>query len=416
MLDKNKKIIVVGAGASGLMAACTLAEKGVNVLLMDGNSSVGRKINATGNGRCNFTNEDADNISHYHGSDKHFISNVLSRFKVKDMLDFFEFIGAEPTLEDDGKYFPLSGQASSVSELLERYAKRLGVEILLNTRAEKLIANENCIKVIANGKTYEANGAIIACGGMAAPDTGSNGCGYEFARAIGHTIVPPKAVIVQLKTKNGFYKSLSGLRTKAKVCLVCDGNTVREECGDLMFFDYGLSGPPIFQLSCNAVSLLDKGKKVYCMIDLLPQYDNEKLKFKLISRLENMECNAEELLVGMINRKLIKYVLQNAKIDSQKQTAQMTDADIIRIVGAIKYSKVEVIGTKGWENAQATLGGISLNEVDSDTLRSKINGRVAFCGEILDVVGDCGGYNLTWAWASGYVCGTAMAEIENEKQ
>lgn len=411
MSDKSKKVIVIGAGASGLMASCTLAQRGVNAVLMDGNSSVGRKINATGNGRCNFTNVDADNVSHYHGSSKSFISGILSRFNVSDILVFFEGIGVEPMLEDDGKYFPLSGQASCVSELLERHARRLGVEILLDSRVEKLFASENGVKVISNGKVYEADGAIVACGGMAAPDTGSNGVGYELARALGHTIVPPKAVIVQLKTRNGFYKSLSGLRTKARVQLICDGRAVREEYGDLMFFDYGLSGPPIFQLSCYAVELLDKGKKVYCEIDLLPQYGVDELRSRLILRSQSMGCNTAELLVGMINKKLIKYVLQNAKEDGQKQALQMTDQDIARLVNAIKSSRAEVIGTKGWENAQATLGGILLDEVDADTLRSRLNGRVAFCGEILDVAGDCGGYNLTWAWASGYVCGSAMAEI-----
>lgn len=410
MINKNNKIIVIGAGASGLMAACTAAKNGSKVILLDGNESVGRKINATGNGRCNFTNEDADNIIHYHGGDKRFIESVLSRFDVKHILDFFESIGVEPNLEDEGKYFPLSGQACCVSELLERYAISLGVEIKLNERVINVKTDKNGVEVFTENSTFKAQNLIVACGGAAAPDTGSNGWGYEFAKSLGHTVVNPKAIIVQLKTKNGFYKSLSGLRTKAKVSLICNEKIVREEYGDLMFFDYGLSGPPVFQLSCNAAKLLETGKKVYCKIDLLPQYDFDTLMSKFSVRCKKLQCTAQDLLIGIVNRKLIKFVMQNSGIEPTKLTENFSEKDIKDIVTALKYSTVEVVGTKGWENAQATLGGVALDEVDSLTLRSKLNSRVSFCGEVLDVAGDCGGYNLTWAWASGFVCGKAAAE------
>lgn len=410
MINKNSEITVIGAGAAGLMAACTAAKKCKKVILLDGNAIVGRKINATGNGRCNFTNQDADNTAHYHGGDSRFIKSVLSRFDVKHILDFFETVGVEPNLEDDGKYFPLSGQASCVSELLERYAVSSGVDINLNEKAVSIKTYKDGIDVFTENSVFRTQKLIVACGGMAAPDTGSDGWGYDFAKSLGHTVVKPKAIIVQLKTKNGFYKSLSGLRTKAKVSLVCDGKTVREEYGDLMFFDYGLSGPPIFQLSCNAASLLEKGKKLYCKIDLLPQYDFDTLISKFLVRCKNMSCTAQDLLIGIINRKLIKFVIQNSGVDPAKQTANFNGNDIKGIVTALKSSVVEITDTKGWENAQATLGGIALDEIDCVTLRSKLNDRVFFCGEILDVAGDCGGYNLTWAWASGFVCGEAAAE------
>lgn len=410
MTNKNSEIIVIGAGASGLMAACIAAKKCGKVIVLDGNAIVGRKINATGNGRCNFTNVDADNISHYHGGDKKFIKSVLSRFDVKHILEFFESVGVEPNLEDDGKYFPLSGQASSVSELLERYAVSLGVEIKLNEKVTKVKTYTDKVEVFTENTVFKTQNLIVACGGMAAPDTGSNGWGYDFAKSLGHTVVTPKPIIVQLKTKDGFYKSLSGLRTKASVALICDGKTVREEYGDLMFFDYGLSGPPIFQLSCNAAYLIEKGKKLYCKIDLLPQYDFDTLTSKLSMRCKNLSCTAQDLLVGMINRKLIKLVMQNSGVEYTKQTENFTSNDIKKIVTALKSSIVEITGTKGWENAQATLGGIALNEIDSTTLRSKFSDRVLFCGEILDVAGDCGGYNLTWAWSSGFVCGETVTE------
>lgn len=409
-MGAKKRIIIIGAGASGLMAAYSAVCEGASVTVIESNPSAGRKINATGNGRCNFTNADADSLSHYYTSDKSLVGGVLSRFSVKNVLSLFESIGIEPHLEDEGKYFPLSGQASSVSELLYRHLCKLGVEFIFNTNVTSVKPTPKGVNITAGDNVISCDGVIIAGGGMAAPETGSNGFCYKLAEQLGHNITPTYPVIVQLKTKGGFYKSISGLRVKANVTLECDKKQIRQEYGDLLFFDYGISGPPVFHISVEAADHIAKSKHVSCVIDLLPQMDQNKLFDKLLMRRSLFDAGAEDLFAGLLHKKLTRLVLDAAKVPLSTQIKTLTDAQLLAIANAIKRNTVEIIGTKGWENAQATKGGVALDGVDPKTLASKADKRVAFCGEILDVVGDCGGYNLTWAWSSGFVAGKEMAK------
>ena len=409
-MGAKKRIIIIGAGASGLMAAYSAAKAGASVLVIDSNPSAGRKINATGNGRCNFTNADADSLSHYYATDKDFVGGVLSRFSVCDILSLFESIGIEPHLEDEGKYFPLSGQASAVSELLYKHLCSLGVEFVFNTKVTSVKPSAKGVNVTAGDDVLSCDGVIIAGGGMASPETGSDGFCYTLAKQLGHNVTPTYPVIVQMKTKGGFYKSLSGLRIKANVTLECDHKQIRSEMGDLLFFDYGISGPPVFHVSVDAAEYIAKGKSVCCVIDLLPDYDLSLLKEKLLARVNSFEGTAEDLFVGMLHKKLTRLVLDSAKVPQTVQINSLNSVQINAIANAIKSNRVEIIGTKGWENAQATMGGVALDGVDKKTLASKKDKRIAFCGEVLDVVGDCGGYNLTWAWSSGFVAGKGMVE------
>ena len=233
---------------------------------------------------------------------------------------------------------------------------------------------------------------------------------YKLAERLGHKVTPTYPVIVQMKTKGGFYKSLSGLRVKASITLECDKKQIRKEYGDLLFFDYGISGPPVFHISVDAADYMANGKTVCCLIDLLPEMDENLLKSKLLLRKDRFTGVAEEHFIGLLHKKLTRLVLDCAKVSSSTPISALTESQISAIASAIKCNKVEIIGTKGWENAQATKGGVALDGVDPNTLASKKDKRVAFCGEILDVVGDCGGYNLTWAWSSGFVAGKEMAK------
>ena len=404
-----RKVLVIGAGASGMMAAYAAKMHGASVVMLEKNQIAGRKINATGNGRCNFTNSDAMSISHYHSKNTEAVKCVLEQFPLDSILEHFDSLGVMPHLEENGKYFPMSGQASSVSELFEKKLVQLGVDIEYGISVERIICDKNGVKVIANGRNFTADHIIIATGGMAAQDTGSDGIGFELAKTLGHSIVPILPVIVQMKTKNGFYKSLNGVRIYASASLVCGGNVIRKETGDVMFYDYGLSGPPIFQLSCNAAPLLASGKRLFVELDLLPSVDSESLN-KYISRVyKNSQNTVCEMLGGIINRKLIDMLLGEAKIPSDTAACSLSQNDIDRICTVLKHFSVEVTDTKGWENAQSTYGGVALDEVDAHTLISKKNEKISFCGEVLDVAGDCGGYNLTWAWSSGYVSGKHAA-------
>lgn len=407
MKNKNK-VTVIGAGASGMLAALAANASGADVTIIERNQSEGKKLAATGNGRCNFTNADADSLQNYYSADNAVAASVLSRFTVADILNKFDSMGITPALEEDGKYFPLSGQASSVVELLCRELKRSGISVIYQTLVTDIDTSGERLGIITDGGRFETDRLIIAAGGMASPSLGSDGNAYALAEKLGHKITPIFPVIVQLKTKDGFYKRLNGLRVNAAVTLTVEGKRICTECGDLMFYDYGLSGSTVFKLSCDAAYALAQGKRVGVSLDLAPMYTAEALNKYITARCAASSCTAEELLVGFINKKLIQLVLEASGINGGKRADMLGSSEINAMCRAISDMRFTVTDTKGWDNAQATAGGISLDEVDSETLRSKFDNRVGFCGEILDVVGKCGGFNLTWAWASGFVCGSSI--------
>lgn len=282
----------------------------------------------------------------------------------------------------------------------------MGVRFIFGKKVDDILLDNDKVNILFGDESFTADRVIIATGGMAAPDTGSDGFGYEIARKMGHTVSPLLPVIVQMKVKGGFYKRINGIRINANVILIINGKAAREETGDVMFFDYGLSGPPVFQLSTSAAYALNEGKRVFAEIDMAVPYSDGDLFDYIKKRCKTLDVSAEDMLIGFVNKKLIQLVLDNSGVSCTKEVNGLSDKDISSICASLKHYRVEITGTKGWENAQATAGGILLSETESYTLRSKIDERVSFCGEILDVVGECGGYNLTWAWASGYAAGT----------
>lgn len=404
----NNKVIIIGAGASGMWAAIAAKKAGADVTVIERNQAEGKKLSATGNGRCNFTNVNADNVQYYHSHNKAAVARVLSQFAVNDILNEFDALGITPSLEEDGKYFPLSGQASSVVDVLCRELKRNAVNIIYNTQVTDIDITNAKLTVITDNGSFAADKLIIATGGMAAPTSGSDGGAYSFAKKLGHTIVQPFPVIVQLKTKDGFYKRLNGLRINAEISLIVDGKYCRRELGDLMFYDYGLSGSTVFKLSCEAAYALSENKSVCVAINFAPGYTVNELKAYIAKRCTDCPYTAEEVLVGFVNKKLIQLLLEASSINKDALASELNEKQINALCRSISDMRFTVTGTKGWNNAQATAGGISLDEIDPLTLRSRFDERIGFCGEILDVAGECGGFNLTWAWASGHVCGSKI--------
>lgn len=404
----NNKVVIIGAGASGMWAAIAAKKAGADVTVIERNQAEGKKLSATGNGRCNFTNVNADNVQYYHSQNKAAVAKVLSQFTVNDILDEFDALGITPSLEDDGKYFPFSWQASSVVEVLSRELKRNAINVIYGTRVTDIDITKEKLGIITDNGSFTADRLIIASGGMAAPASGSDGSAYAFAKKLGHTIASPFPVIVQLKTKNGFYKRLNGLRINAEVSLVIDGKCCRCELGDLMFYDYGLSGSTVFKLSCDAAYALSENKSVYIAINFAPGYTADEAKAYISKRCTDCPYTAEEVLVGFINKKLIQLLLEESGINKEAAANKLTEKQIDSLCRSISDMRFLVTDTKGWDNAQATAGGILLSETEPLTLRSRFDKRIGFCGEILDVVGECGGFNLTWAWASGHVCGSKI--------
>lgn len=406
-----KKIIVIGAGASGMLAAITAARQGASVTLLEGMEKPGKKLLITGSGRCNLTNLRQESTC-YRGADAEFVGNVLKQFTVSDTLSFFREIGLL-TIARDGYVYPVTGQASSVLEVLLLEIKRLGVKLKCT---EKVLSIEKnmLFRVRTAGWTYEADAVILAAGSKAAPATGSDGSGYALAKKCGHSLVTPREALVPLTIRESWTKKLSGLRMQAAVTL--EGHT---EKGELQWTDTGISGIVVFQLSRFAVRALakrpdvidGKTKSVPVQLDLLPFVSAEELFNHLANRkaMQPHGCSAESLLAGVFAKKAIAPLLQAAKIRPSEKAARLSDKDLHRLVAAVKQLTLTVSGSRSFEQAQVCQGGVCCTEIHPQTLESRKMPGLYIVGELLDVDGICGGYNLQWAWASGFAAGRAAA-------
>ncbi|MCI8283841.1 MAG: aminoacetone oxidase family FAD-binding enzyme [Firmicutes bacterium] len=432
----SASVIVIGAGASGLIAAASAAHLGTEVIVIEGNDKVGKKLLATGNGRCNFTNKQCS-VQSFNDSGDGFVKSVLNKFSAADAIKFFENIGVLAREEDEGRCYPYSGQASSLVSALRRRAELLGVRFLLDDGAEKVgfseqknNINENKFYVrCRSGRLFTCKSIVIACGGRAGLKFGSTGDGYGFSKTFGHTLAAPRPGLVAVESNEDFMPALKGVRAKARVMLMKQGVAVAEESGEVQFTGTGISGICIFDLSrfMNAPRPPAKKKKHKSIIeikdnesyeyniraDFVPEKSEEEiynLLIKFIScgrdgavTLEAKDRHRlEEIISGIVNVKLAAVIsnlaFQNNKNDAVRQAARF-----------IKNFNIKVSHTKGWEDAQVTCGGIRREEIDPETMESKIQSGLYFCGEVVDVDGKCGGYNLQWAWASGVVCGRAVS-------
>ncbi len=395
------KIGIIGGGASGLMAAIAAKNEGTDVVLFEKESRVGRKILATGNGRCNMTNTGAGENS-YHSENISFIRGAIKRFWVDDTLALFDEMGILWKEEEKGKVYPYSDTASSVLDVLRRRVDRLGVrtECDFAVNSIKKLQDKFLVKS-ADGREEKCDRVIIATGGKAGSSLGSDGSGYNLLKSFGHKITSLYPSLVQIKTETELVKKLKGIKVQAQVRI---GNKI--ETGELLFTDYGISGPPVFSLS----SYLADNKEV--IIDLMPEYSRDKLYDIICERCAYLyDVPLEDFFVGMINKRVGQAVLKNVGIAPLSRLASsLSEKEIKSLVEEIKALKLNITGTASWNNAQVTKGGASVIEFDSATMESKIVPGLFACGEILDIDGDCGGYNLQWAWSSGYLAGLNAAQ------
>lgn len=400
------KIAVIGGGASGLMAAIAAAKNGADVTIYEKLNKVGKKILATGNGRCNYTNMNMS-IDRYHGKNIKIAENVMNIFDLNKTLNFFENLGIAPYVGDLGKVYPSSLQASSILDVLRYEAERLKIEEITDFEVLGLRKSKGTFSIIGNDKTYEADKIILATGGKASPQLGTDGKGYEFVKAFGHKIIEPFPALVQLKLSGKYFKRITGIRLDGVVKGLTDSKIIREDEGEILFTEYGISGPPILQISRKVIEELNKGHKVYVSVDMFPHLSNVDLYELLSNRFNKISYKStEDSLIGFINKKLISVVLLEAGFDDlNKKCGKLNKKEIFKIVDILKEWKFEVTGHNTWQQAQCTAGGVDMSEVNQNTLESaKVKG-LYLCGEILDVDGDCGGFNLQWAWSSGYTAG-----------
>ena len=408
---KEYDVIIIGGGASGLVAAISSARNGAKAAIMERLPRVGKKILVTGNGRCNFSNASLKR-KNYHGTVPAFVEYVFSQFTGSQIVEFFEELGILSKEEENGRIFPRCEQAGAVLDVLRYECKRLGVEELCSQEVKEIRKLENSfiIKTL-NGEEFHSKKVILTTGGKASPQFGSDGSGFTLAKNLGHTIIEPYPSLVQIKLDDEYMKHCKGIRIDARVSLYANESLVDTQEGEVLFAEYGISGIPILQLSRYVHHPEIKNQIMRLHIDLFPEIQFHDMKKMLSERFQKLSYKSiEDALIGLINKKFIFPALAMANIQRDKLCSELNNAELDRLVHQFKDRRFLVSGTLSWRDAQVTAGGIATKEVDDKTLESKLIPGLYFAGEVLDIQGDSGGYNLAWAWASGYVAGTHAVE------
>ncbi len=382
------------------MAAICAARSGAYVTIYERCDRIGRKILATGNGRCNYTNINAG-INNYHGKNPEFIQKAFDKFGVSDTVEFFRELGMLTKVEEKGKAYPYSLQASAVLDVLRFELERLKINIVTEFEVKSVKMKDAKFVIEAyNGEKQTADKVILSAGGKASPSLGSNGSGYEIAEKQGHKTTKTFPSLVQIKTDTQFVKAMKGIKTDALVKF-CAEKVIDKAFGEVLFCDYGVSGPAIFNISRHC----GEYKNAKLKLDLLPDMEFEELR-EMLEKRKSENITLENFFVGILNKKIGMTVTKYANVLPYSRTSDtLNGKEINRLCEAIKSFTLEVQGTMSWNNAQVTAGGIDTDDINPETMESKLCEGLYLTGELLDIDGDCGGYNLQWAWTSGYVAG-----------
>ena len=401
------KIIVIGGGAAGMIAALTAARQGAQVCLLERQNRVGRKLLATGNGRCNLTNTHL-NPDNYHSENPTFPQAALEAFSTHSTLDFFLSLGLVTTEEPGGRVYPLSDQAGSVVDVLRLALDEAGVEIRTEFEVTGLKKGKHGFKITSSGESLLCDRVILCCGGMAGGKLGGTRSGYDLLQAHGHTLTKLYPVLVQVKTDSTFVRALKGVRSDAAVTLKQNEKPVARSQGEVQFTDFGVSGPAVFEIS-RAVSTGKGGLTL--QLNLLRSMDYPQVVELLQRRQEAMPgLTMENFLTGILHNRLGRTLLRYAGYNLTDPVSALKPNDLKRIARSIQSFELPVIGALGFDGAQVTAGGIRTDDFDPNTMESRLVPGLYAAGEVLDVDGDCGGYNLQWAWSSGYAAGLHAAQ------
>lgn len=401
------QIAVIGGGASGMMAAINAHKKDSKVTLFEANDRVGKKILSTGNGKCNFTNEFISKDC-YNGGDIDFIMNAINKFDRDSNVDFFRKLGMFSTIKKGG-YYPYSGQANTVLDCLRNELGYRGVSVLTESKVTKIKKLDNGFQVFASvndkKKEFTFDKVIVCIGSVAGLRGAKEEDHYSLLKNFELDFVPVVPSLVQLRCSDPFLKALSGVRFDGSVVLCVDGKVVASESGEVQLTDYGVSGIPTFQLSRFAGYALRDGKKPIVYLDFLPDISEEELTEIILHRqVRNTLQTAEEFFLGICNKKIMLQVMKIAGIKQATEACLINEKSKIKLAKLLKSLPLHVEGTNGFEQAQVCAGGLSLSEINENMMVKKIPGLYV-AGEALDVDGRCGGYNLQWAFTSGYLAG-----------
>lgn len=411
---KHYQVMIAGGGAAGCIAALRLKEAGIETALVEAGDRLLKKLLVTGNGRCNITNQKliapSDVTPFYSCQDPSFGYDPLYEQDASKAIAFFGELGLPLTTLEEGKMYPKSLQASSVSDLIRLRLEELEVPVFLSHRVKNIRQTKTGFAIQTASEPFTADYVLVAAGGSAMPAMGSDGSFYKIAKSLGHSVIKPLPALVQLKTDFPQLRALAGVKADACLTLSDDGDIVHEETGELLFTDYGVSGPPILQISRFASQLLDDQKPAILAIDLFPESDQrEVLDLILRQKIRFPGREALLLLNGIVHKKLIPVLLRQSGLDKMTRPAGEVDRSVYEALSRMLTDwRMQITDTNGFANSQGTLGGVDLREIDHHTMASKRVPHLYFAGEILDVCGACGGYNLQWAWSSAFAAAEAI--------
>lgn len=392
---------IIGAGASGMVAALAAAENpNVQVVLMERQARVGRKLLATGNGRCNLTNLGARERG-YHGNDASFAQTALDAFSPEATLAWFQTLGLYTVAEPSGRVYPYSDQANSVVDVLRFALEKPNIRVVTGFEVSKIRRTEDGFCVENGEERYCCDRLIIACGGLAGTKLGGSMAGYKLLGKLGHHATRLRPALVQLKSSWGGITALKGVRANCHAQILRDGQLRAQSTGELQFTEYGLSGPVIFEVSRD---VCQGAGQWLCRLDFLPEIPKDVLAAELVRR-KASTLPVEELLTGILHNRLGRVLTKAAGVRGGQALAELTDGDIAAVCHGVKAFDVPLTEPMGMDCAQVTAGGMLTEEFDPATMESRLVPGLYACGEVLDIDGDCGGYNLQWAWSSGRLAG-----------
>ena len=401
-------VAIIGGGASGLVCAIEAARRGHQVCVFEKNAKLGRKILATGNGQCNISNLHL-NPSRYHGEFPQFVTSILKRFDALTCKAYFRSLGLEMREGEEGRLYPMSHQASSVVDILVHEGRSLGVQFLCENEVEQIAQKGEQFSLHVKEAHRLFDACVIASGSLAYPNLGSSGSGYVFAKRLGHTVIEPYPTLVQLLSDEAHLSLANGVKVEAGVELFVGGTKKQWVQGDVLFTTYGLSGSAILDISRTASRACVENEPAWVVLDMLPKLSKEAVQSLLQKRLAYAGNKSLILwLEGIIPKKLALFLIHVNKLEHLTSASLLSPKELKKLSFSLKALRLHVKGTKGFESAEVSAGGVDVRELDEKTLMSKKVKNLYFCGEVLDIDGDCGGFNLHFAWGSGYVVGQSI--------
>ena len=416
-MKKEHECIIIGGGAAGMMAAITLAGYGIETCILEHTSRIGTKILQTGNGKCNFTNLNMDETM-YQNKDTKWVMDVINRFNVDAVLDFFKGIGIYHK-EKNGYVYPLSMTASSLQNALRLELENKKVSIHTNVIIKNVVKLSADMKdkflIECEGIDYIADTVVFATGSKAAPKTGSDGSGYELIKKLGIKVIKPLPALVQLiGDEKELYRIAAGVRSQGKIEIYIDGIKISEDTGEIQYTDYGISGIPVFQVSRFAVKAIDENREVKAVINMIPDITDSDIEDIFNRRIiaEGYKT-LEQFFEGLINKKLVAMIAARCKISESKHIADIDIEKMRHIIETMIHFGFVITGDKGFDYGQVCQGGVALDDIDISNMECKKVKCVFFAGEVVDVDGKCGGYNLQWAWSSAYLAAAGVKERIN---